>query len=865
MIDLNLLQVRRDPSLIFTANTPDRKGLAFKTYTIDVPNNSHNNALLGGLFSTNAYLPVTFDAKYRIDNHLFIGTLTIDSINEISAKATFVSGNGYLWGKMGTVRMRDLDWSGYDTVLNKANVTGSESGDPFLLFDLADRGAFKNERAIDITDRYPAINLKQLLVKLFHDFGTFVTFEEWLTSLSDKYLLYTQDNNVRNSNQWLQDSVFVGEEETISYFDTTTPVGLLEWDEKIAVTTVTDNGSNWSGDEYTIPEDGTYRFILKIEKYYVEFYDDQGGVPVIAVIPPDVDGTCRLTFSIKKNGTDLIRVRTIETLTSGLYNIIDLTDIEVDTKPIQLSAGDVITFHTELFGNIKSFSIGTMLFARQDLTTTVISNQLSRWYGAGSTIEVSTIVPDMTVLDFIKAVLNDFNLDVFYNDLTGQALIRSGKDMSVAGTLVLFNWEQDIQQQADVLLEFKHDKARVPDDYLIKFSSPTRDEEVIDMATARTYVGSCWRLFGNSTAQIPVLWQAGDPADWQQAELPPAQLTTAALRFVQRLPNASQPYKLTYGGDAAQNEDTISSALQLTDIDYRTLHLYDRSLQDVVISGRVVNIPINKLADMTYFRRPVEVIDFTRGGQITTGWLLEATTSDGVTFSVKVHTAATDDIDTTQTSRAVVDLRTNTSATGGGGAGTVPAPTDVWVKVTNGIKTTENVGVNDDPLTTAVMRVKGKTSYQHAINVEDIDQTLGTIKSTCFSSSGTSQAPVPLLVERKTSGTPGNGIGMSIPFVLPNSAGTPVTGAYFLVQLITATAGAEVAQWSVIVNALQRIELTDGVFRVVNADQQIDSDRAYYLGDKSTDGSWRMIRSSNNLLMQRRESGTWVTKQTITP
>jgi len=46
-------------------------------------------------------------------------------------------------------------------------------------------------------------------------------------------------------------------------------------------------------------------------------------------------------------------------------------------------------------------------------------------------------------------------------------------------------------------------------------------------------------------------------------------------------------------------------------------------------------------------------------------------------------------------------------------------------------------------------------------------------------------------------------------------------------------------------------------------DVEIGSAAAFYLGDPTTDGSWRMIRSGNDLLMERRESAAWVTKQTI--
>jgi len=38
---------------------------------------------------------------------------------------------------------------------------------------------------------------------------------------------------------------------------------------------------------------------------------------------------------------------------------------------------------------------------------------------------------------------------------------------------------------------------------------------------------------------------------------------------------------------------------------------------------------------------------------------------------------------------------------------------------------------------------------------------------------------------------------------------------------------------------------------------------AYYLGNSGTDGSWRITRSGNDLVIQRREAGNWVTKSTV--
>ncbi len=38
-----------------------------------------------------------------------------------------------------------------------------------------------------------------------------------------------------------------------------------------------------------------------------------------------------------------------------------------------------------------------------------------------------------------------------------------------------------------------------------------------------------------------------------------------------------------------------------------------------------------------------------------------------------------------------------------------------------------------------------------------------------------------------------------------------------------------------------------------------------YFGEPNIDGSWRILRSGNNLVIDRREAGVWVTKQTYTP
>lgn len=56
---------------------------------------------------------------------------------------------------------------------------------------------------------------------------------------------------------------------------------------------------------------------------------------------------------------------------------------------------------------------------------------------------------------------------------------------------------------------------------------------------------------------------------------------------------------------------------------------------------------------------------------------------------------------------------------------------------------------------------------------------------------------------------------------------------------------------------------------IVDSPQLVDvvltSAGALYLGATGTDGTWRIIRDGDNLVFQRREAGSYVTKHTTTP
>ena len=51
----------------------------------------------------------------------------------------------------------------------------------------------------------------------------------------------------------------------------------------------------------------------------------------------------------------------------------------------------------------------------------------------------------------------------------------------------------------------------------------------------------------------------------------------------------------------------------------------------------------------------------------------------------------------------------------------------------------------------------------------------------------------------------------------------------------------------------------------VNGDIETGSTNAFYFGDPTTDGSWRIVRDGNDLSFERRETGSWVFKMKLNP
>jgi len=935
-ININDLDVIGEVKLIFEANLDLSKGKSNKSYSIKLPDTSRNNNALQGMFSSYIGRKVSYPAIYTVQGVTLTGVLLITDIERHLASGVFISGNGVVWQAMQDDNLSDIDLSEYDIELNKTNVLASESGYPMVVFDMTDRGAFKSGlNSIDITDRFPALNVKQLFTELFNYYGFYLNIEDNTGYFNQLYLLFTKSDEIRNDSEWLQDAAASAGGYGQNYEDSGTGTA-FEVDAKMLFPTdEKDPGGNLTASVYTAPETGTYQF--KID-YNLRFQR-----PTLATVANEA-----ALIYYKKNGTTFYYEALLVDLSTEIYN--EFTGI-LDSKPIELEAGDTFEAWVNFSGDITYSGTWTVDVTQGiGMKLTVIP---SRWYGAGSTVQINSILHGLTVKDFISGACQLLNADLYYNeDENAVTLVVGQKQVAPVAEVECFNYTEALEDKTNTVIAFSTDKARPQPDKLVKIVG-AKDTVTNDLKYSRTLIAPCSRLFSGTDVQIPVLWQAGDPFDFDQSDNPPEQKTQANLRILRKATAVSGSYALTYGGVLASNSETRSTVLQMQEVDIRSLHIQELATERKLIQCDA-RLDVSKLYDNTYFKNDVTLVDRRNGVTLLNGRIKRAEQLRVDWFKITLYPTAQEQIDPSQVDWFAPLDATNTTAPGGGsgaGGGTEPLPADMWrssitgqidgltekttpvdaddfviddsaagnskkkvrwasikatlktyfdtiygywVKVTDGLKTIERVGIGADPVTNAGLKVVVTTGYG-TISQSTSGRGVSGISSTSYGVEGfaTSTGYGGYFYSEENYGMYAvsgdkekaayfagkvtiDGTGTTVEtlkIINPVDDGLKVLGGNYGVSAYTSGDSAIYGD-----NTSTNVGVTGvsaggygGYFSSTNADKAlkvigsatVNSDGKLYFGDYDTDGSWRITRSGNNLVLQRRESGSWVTKQTI--
>lgn len=637
MIKLNDLHIQSEPKLIFMANDLLNKGRSNKSYTIKLVNDQHNDEALSQIFSSRALRPVKFEATYEVEGIEMKGYLLVRSVYKSHAEGVFVSGNGALWAALENKKLADYDWSAYNHVLSLANVTGSEAYDKPYIYDLCDRGEFIDDAIyteeqrlkeydpgkptsviklayVDITERYPAISIKTIFETVLNQEGFGVTWGENIQDsfdISDYYLLYTQDNRLRNSSQWEKDSVFFAE-----YINAGTTSGTgtsIDWKHKPVFNTEQfDIGENFYLTTYDVPETGTYRFQCRL---FLTF----------TIISGTLTEEIFTVKIIRDNGTQTV-------LSTFGFLAADLTgrsiEVNLDTKPTELQKNDEV--YIEINWRASQPGGGSYSLRITDYDTSTFYNSVSRYYGAGSTVQLSTLLPDLKAADFFAKVSKLMNFYSFYREELRVLEIQHGRqELAPATTITPREQVEELTDDSNYWLRFTTDKAIPPLDVYVDNDSVNDDSIRFDFS--RTLILDCVRVFGSASPQIPVLWKEGDPTTWNSfLELPPWE-TKANLRIARYNGQQTGNYRLTYGlGVGGTNYTARTAYPQFVEPNIASFYAYELSIMEGTAIELIARVTTGLLYDQTMFRLPVWVEGY--GAY----WLDEATQLSGDIYKLKL-------------------------------------------------------------------------------------------------------------------------------------------------------------------------------------------------------------------------------------
>jgi len=246
----------------------------------------------------------------------------------------------------------------------------------------------------------------KVIFRVYDIQSNFIT-EPWFTPL---YLMFTENNEIRNDEDWKTTALLSGSGEINQSDSTIYMYGVtVDWDKSGDYYQTTfigsgefDNGPNWSAADkwYLVPKTGTYRFKLTIDgDAYLR--DENSSVPTGLIV------YAQFEVKIKVNN-DWIAARVYIDDSDGSDNgEFIFNNYVIDTDYIELQAGDKLSIHTYYNVRIHPTVLDVYWTYTADIDFT-LTNQVSRYYGYGSNVKPSELLPDITVNEFLKMVFMHF-------------------------------------------------------------------------------------------------------------------------------------------------------------------------------------------------------------------------------------------------------------------------------------------------------------------------------------------------------------------------------------------------------------------------------------------------------------------------
>ncbi len=448
------------------------------SYTLNLPLTKTNKRLLSFINQPDVKSEVSKVGRLYLNESLIIqGTIQVLSYSYYVAQI-IINADDWI-ADLGLLNMTDLDFSAYNYAFTSANIIASWSASyPFYRYPMIDFGALASGQTgstatLLANDFIPMFSLAQIITKIF---SPFVIVSNWINSawVKDLFILANEiiaaDSFISNKALSVKGASASDNQHTEGVTSHQTKTSQFGLTTIRLITKIIDEGSDYnvSYGYYTIPESGTYRFTVTLIMVNT------------GQLTPFTENENQLSLTLTQSGS---ATRTLDSFTGDLIN--GATHI-LESGYCYFVAGDVIKVQMDGYSNAYNTS-GTTANLTVGITTDSsmvnIWNNVNKYTGINQTVNISTMLPNMTQIDFVSAIRDMFNLR-FWFDKSKQTLYIEPWDQFISSTIVDLTNSIDFDNIQTELISQYYNKTTS-----FKWKDDTSDQAYVEYLKTNTNPG----------------------------------------------------------------------------------------------------------------------------------------------------------------------------------------------------------------------------------------------------------------------------------------------------------------------------------------------------------------------------------------
>jgi hypothetical protein len=403
-----------------------------KSYTLNLPLTKTNKRLLSYINQPDVKSETSSIGRLFLGDLFVIqGKVKILSLSDQAAKVIINSDD---WiDSLGTKKLSDLNLTDQDHYLDSATVSDSWSASyPFYRYPMINFGALASAETGTTAnwlpnDFIPMFSVCQIIEKILSPYTISSSFLS-LAAIKDLFILAKE--TIAND-KYINDKAF--EAKVLNASDNSVNGTINAGQTKSFTITdavmdlqniITDQASAFTGNQYTIPESGTY---------YLSYV----AVPLWVTEPGITINSQQIILEIRRTRGAVTDVLTTQTVNYSSTNILNTT-YTLLAKYIYLEAGDIVfvtRFVTQSLTNTSIDPIDINISFTTSTDFKFIWNSVCLYTGLNQLVECDKKMPDMTQLEFLTAIRDIFNLR-FWVDKIKQVIYIEPWDSFISSTVV---------------------------------------------------------------------------------------------------------------------------------------------------------------------------------------------------------------------------------------------------------------------------------------------------------------------------------------------------------------------------------------------------------------------------------------------